>query len=73
MQDINLWPFWQMVVCPVFVIRGAESDLLLRETVTQMQSGRDNVIALEVPETGHAPALMDVTQIRAVREFLASQ
>ena len=72
MQDINLWPFWQMVVCPVFVIRGAESDLLLRETVTQMQSGRDNVIALEVPETGHAPALMDAMQIRAVREFLTS-
>ena len=72
MQDINLWPFWQTVVCPVFVIRGAESDLLLRETVTQMQSGRDNVIALEVPETGHAPALMDATQIRAVREFLVS-
>ena len=72
MQDINLWPFWQTVGCPVFVIRGAESDLLLRETVTQMQSGRDNVIALEVPETGHAPALMAATQIRAVREFLVS-
>ena len=70
MQDIKLWPFWQTVKCPVFVIRGAESDLLLRETVTQMQSGRNNVQALEVPETGHAPALMDSVQIAAVREFL---
>ncbi|MEO6024323.1 MAG: alpha/beta hydrolase [Burkholderiales bacterium] len=72
LQDINLWPFWQMVKCPVFVIRGAESDLLLRETVTQMQSGRSNIQALEVPQTGHAPALMDTMQIGAVREFLVA-
>lgn len=69
-QDINLWMFWQGVTCPVFVIRGAESDLLLAETVTQMKAGRSNVTSLEIANTGHAPALMDDVQVSAVRDFL---
>lgn len=71
-QDVNLWLFWQGVTCPVFVIRGAESDLLLAETVTQMKAGRSNVTTLEIPNTGHAPALMDDAQVSAVRGFLLS-
>ena len=70
MQDVNLWMFWQAVSCPVFVIRGADSDLLLAETVAQMKAGRSNVTSLEVPNTGHAPALMDDAQVAAVRDFL---
>ena len=69
-QDINLWMFWQAVVCPVLVIRGAQSDLLLADTLTQMKAGRSNVTSFEVPDTGHAPALMDDAQISSVREFL---
>lgn len=73
MEDINLWPFWQGVTCPVMVIRGAESDLLLAETVTQMKANRSNVSSIEIANTGHAPALMDEAQISAVRKFLLSQ
>ncbi len=69
-QDISLWMFWPGVTCPVLVIRGAESDLLLAETVTQMKARRNNVTSLEVPNTGHAPALMDDAQVSAVRKFL---
>lgn len=71
-QDVNLWMFWKGVTCPVFVIRGAESDLLLADTVVQMKAGRNNVTSLEVPNTGHAPALMDDAQVAAVRDFLLS-
>jgi pimeloyl-ACP methyl ester carboxylesterase len=70
MQDVNLWSFWQGVVCPVMVIRGADSDLLLRETVEQMKGGRSNVSSIEIANTGHAPALMDDAQVSVVREFL---
>ena len=73
MQDVNLWMFWQSVICPVFVIRGAESDLLLRETVEQMKASRSNVSAIEIPNTGHAPALMEEAQVSAVRDFLLSR
>ncbi len=73
MQDVNLWMFWQSVICPVLVIRGAESDLLLRETVEQMKASRSNVSAIEIPNTGHAPALMEEAQVSAVRDFLLSR
>jgi pimeloyl-ACP methyl ester carboxylesterase len=73
MQDVSLWPFWQSVACPVMVIRGADSDLLLRETVVQMKAGRSDVSSIEIPNTGHAPALMDDAQISAVRGFLLLQ
>lgn len=72
MQDVILWPFWQSIACPVMVIRGADSDLLLRETVEQMKAGRSNVASIEIANTGHAPALMDDAQVSAVREFLLS-
>jgi pimeloyl-ACP methyl ester carboxylesterase len=72
MQDVNLWSFWQSVVCPVMVIRGEDSDLLLRETVDQMKVGRSNVSSVEIANTGHAPALMDDAQVSAVRAFLLS-
>ena len=31
-HDIDLWPLYQAIACPTLVIRGAESDLLTRET-----------------------------------------
>lgn len=73
MQDVSLWPFWQIVTCPTMVIRGADSDLLLRETVEQMKAGRRNVSSIEIANTGHAPALMDDAQIKVLRDFLLSQ
>ncbi len=73
MQDVNLWAFWQGVTCPVMVIRGADSDLLLRETVEQMKSGRDNMSSIEISNTGHAPALMDEMQVSVVRDFLLAR
>jgi pimeloyl-ACP methyl ester carboxylesterase len=70
LQDVNLWPIWSGVRCPVLLIRGAESDLLLRETALQMQSSRAGVTLVEIAQAGHAPALMDRGQIDIVREFL---
>jgi hypothetical protein len=32
MQDVVLWPVWDGVSCPTLVLRGKQSDLLLRDT-----------------------------------------
>ena len=68
-QDVNLWPVWSVVRAPVLVVRGGDSDLLLRDTAQQMLA-RPGTELFEVPGTGHAPMLMAVEQIAAVREFL---
>jgi len=67
-RDVDLSSIWQRVSCPVLVLRGAESDLLLAETSRAMASKAEIV---EIAKTGHAPSLMAADQIEIVRSWLA--
>jgi pimeloyl-ACP methyl ester carboxylesterase len=69
-SGIDLWSTWAEIRCPTLVLRGAESEVLSRDTLRQMQARRPGVEALELPGIGHAPALMSYDQIAAVKEFL---
>lgn len=69
LEDVNLWPMWDGVGCPVLVIRGAESDLLTRED-TQTMTKRLQTELVEFPNIGHAPALMTEDQIAVVKDWL---
>ena len=67
---VNLWPVWDTVECPTLVLRGAESDLLLKSTVRRMQDGGPRVELVEFAGIGHAPWLMSEDQIGPVSEFI---
>lgn len=67
-DDIDLWNLWERINMPMLVVRGAESDLLLPETLARM--ARTGARTFVVPGAGHAPALMDPEQIGAIRAFL---
>ncbi len=66
-QAIDLWPIWDRIDVPMLVLRGAESDLLLPETMTRM---REKAATHIVPDCGHAPALMDDAAIGVIKKFL---
>ncbi len=66
--DVDMTAIWQRIAIPRLTIRGAESDLLLADTLAQM--ARDGSETHEVPHAGHAPALMDQPTISVIREFL---
>lgn len=68
--DIDLWGIWDNVRCPVLVLRGEHSDALTDEIVAQMQRRGPRCEIINVPETGHAPPLMDPEQIARVRDWL---
>jgi len=70
LAGIDLWSTWAEIRCPTLVLRGADSDVLSRDTMLQMQARRPGVEVLELPGIGHAPALMSHDQIAVVREFL---
>jgi pimeloyl-ACP methyl ester carboxylesterase len=70
LAGIDLWSTWAETRCPTLILRGADSDVLSRETAQRMQALRPGVEVLELPGIGHAPALMSDNQIAAVREFL---
>lgn len=67
-KDVDLSSIWQRISCPVLVLRGTDSDLLLAATARAMASKADVV---EVANTGHAPSLMVPEQIEIVRSWLA--
>jgi pimeloyl-ACP methyl ester carboxylesterase len=69
-EDVDLWPVWDQIRCPVLVLRGAESDLLLVETAAEMTRRGPGAEVIQIDGTGHAPALMAKAQIEIVRDWL---
>jgi pimeloyl-ACP methyl ester carboxylesterase len=68
--NVDLWALYDMIKCPTLLIRGAESDLLARETAQQMTERGPKAQKFEIAGVGHAPMLMDDAQIGIVRNFL---
>ncbi len=68
--SVDLWPLWRAVKQPTLILRGEHSDLLSPATLARMLSERKNVAAETIPDTGHAPMLMDAPTIAIVRDFL---
>lgn len=71
-EDVELWPFYDQIRCPTLVLRGAQSDLLRRETVEEMTRRGPHAESLEIPGVGHAPTFMHDSQVAVVREYLRS-
>jgi pimeloyl-ACP methyl ester carboxylesterase len=73
-DDYELWEHWDRLRLPVLLLRGAESDLVLRETADEMTTRGPGPLGLlrvvEVPGCGHAPALNVPQQLDLVRQFI---
>lgn len=69
-QDIDLWPLYERIACPTLVVRGAESDLLTRDTWQQMGARGPRARLAEIAGVGHAPMFQSADQIAVVRDFL---
>ena len=72
-EDVDLWDVWDKVSCETLLIRGGESDLLLRETAEEMTQRGPKARMIEFPGVGHAPMLMSEDQIGPVRSFLLDE
>ncbi|HTS22157.1 MAG TPA: alpha/beta hydrolase [Casimicrobiaceae bacterium] len=66
----DLWPVWDAIRCPTLLLRGAESDLLSRETAAAMTARAPAARMIEFPGIGHAPMLLSTDQIAPVAAFL---
>lgn len=67
----DLWPFYDALEgLPVAVIRGANSNILNRETMDKMQHRLTDVIAAEVPDRGHVPFLDEPEAVAALRAWV---
>ena len=69
--NLSLWAYWDAVTCPTLVLRGAESDLLSRQTALEMSKRGPMAKVIEIPGCGHAPSLLKRDQVGIVLEWLA--
>jgi pimeloyl-ACP methyl ester carboxylesterase len=69
-QDVDLWWAYDRVRCPVLLLRGVDSDVLPGPIAQEMTQRGPRAELVEFPRIGHAPALMDSTQIATIAEFL---
>lgn len=69
-EDVDLWLTWDKISCPVLLLRGETSDVLLAGTAAEMQRRGPKAEFIELKGMGHAPTLMSDSQISVVREWL---
>jgi pimeloyl-ACP methyl ester carboxylesterase len=73
-NDYDLWAHYDLLRIPVLMLRGAESDLVLRDATEEMMTRGPGALGLvrvvEVPGCGHAPALNVPDQLQLVRGFI---
>jgi pimeloyl-ACP methyl ester carboxylesterase len=74
-DDYLIWDHYDALDIPVLCLRGADSDLVLRETTVEMLTrgpgARGLAQVIEVPDCGHAPALNVPEHYALVDRFLA--
>jgi len=68
--EAMLWHGYDQICCPTLLLRGAESDLLSRETANQMAQRGPRARLHEFAGVGHAPMLVQPDQVEVVRRFL---
>lgn len=67
----DLWPAFESLKSkPTLVIRGAISDLLTPEIISDMRKAHPNFQYAEVPRIGHAPMMTEPAAWRALNKFL---
>ena len=67
-----LWPLYDRIPCPTWVVRGAESDLLSDATADEMTRRGPRAHRVDVAGVGHAPTFIPDDQIAIVERFLAA-
>ncbi|MWL87007.1 MULTISPECIES: alpha/beta fold hydrolase [unclassified Cupriavidus] len=67
--EAALWHLFEAAPGPTLVVRGAQSDLLLRETAAEMVARGKQVETIDVPDVGHAPTFVNAEQIDIARRF----
>lgn len=67
----DLWQLFDgLAGLPLAAIRGANSDLLTRETLEKMQARHPGMIAATVPDRGHVPFLDEPEAVTAIHALL---
>lgn len=68
--EVALWALYDAITAPTLLLRGADSDLLSRDTAHAMAERGPRAHCVEFAGVGHAPTLVVPNQVAAVLDFL---
>lgn len=68
--EAAIWALYDAITAPTLLLRGADSDLLSRETAAQMTQRGPRAQLREFAGVGHAPTLIAPDQLDVVSTFL---
>ena len=68
--DALLWQLYDQITARTLITRGADSDLLTRDTANAMTLRGPKAQLVEFAGVGHAPTLIAADQVEAVASFL---
>lgn len=69
----DLWPLFEALQgLPSGVIRGANSDILGKDTLTEMHNRHPALISAEIPDRGHPPFLDEPQSVELIRKVLVT-
>jgi pimeloyl-ACP methyl ester carboxylesterase len=69
-QDVDLWSYYDQMMCETLVLRGAFSDILSADVAKSMTMRGPKARLVEFPDIGHVPSLMQDDHIDLIRDFL---
>ncbi len=72
LYDIDLWPVWEKISCPILVIRGKRSELLTPAIIKKMYRINPKIEVREIEDAGHAPALLNIADHEMIYHWLNS-
>ncbi|MFM1991510.1 MAG: hypothetical protein RJA99_4467 [Pseudomonadota bacterium] len=68
----ELWPLYDRIGCPTWIVRGERSDLLSDAVATEMTRRGPKAVRVDVAGVGHAPTFIPDDQVAIVERFLAA-
>lgn len=71
--EVLLWNLYDNIKARTLLIRGADSDLLSRETAHEMSQRGPRAQCVELENVGHAPTFVDAAQIAIVQDFFLNE
>ncbi len=67
----DLWPFFDALQdLPLALVRGANSELLTKETADAMSERRPDMLRVDVPDRGHVPFLDEPESLEIIQQWL---
>jgi len=69
-EDVDLWPIWDLISCPILTLRGKNSEVLTADTAQKMTLRGPKSELVELEGIGHAPTLLANDQITIISQWL---